>query len=293
MYPRGFEFNMNMRLYGGLLSALALMLTAAGTAAPPAKKNIGVSLERKEIREMDSSGLTLVFFLELANSSRTDYSFSEYDYRVVVEGMDYFALKTSLESPIPVERESATRISLPVKITYADLFERVPMAAGLPKASCYVTGLMIFTDSRGRPEKIPFAFSGDFPIFQDLEVEIKPLDIKTLTIGGAEFTLSFSLRNRNGFGLTLGKLAYRLEVEGRAIAEGIIAGGKTIGSQAELTLSLPLMLDFFEVGREVFDIFQKPSAAGRLSCDSRFESTWGVFNLSLAKAADIPFIRPQ
>jgi hypothetical protein len=283
---------MNMRPSGGIIAALALLL-ASGTAAPPAKKNIVVSLEKKEIREMDSSGLTLVFFLELANSSRTGYSFSEYDYRVVVEGSDYFALKTSLESPIPVEGEAATRISLPVKITYADLFERVPVAAGLPKASCYVTGLMIFTDSRGRPEKVPFAFSGDFPVFQDLEVEIKPLDIKTLTIGGAEFTLSFSLRNKNSFGLTLGKLAYKLEVEGRAIAEGTIAAGKTIESQAELTFSLPLMLDFFEVGREVFDIFEKPSAPGRLSCDSQFESTWGVFKLNLVKTADISFIRPQ
>ena len=284
---------MNTTTSGRLLVAGLFILAAAGTAAPPARKNIRVSLENKEIREMDSSGLTLIFFLELANSSRTGYSFGEYDYRVVVEGIDYFALKTSLDAPIPVEGEAATRISLPVKITYADLFERVPTAAGLSKASCYVTGLMIFTDSKGRAEKIPFAFSGDFPLFQDLEMEFKPLDIKTLTIGGTEFTLSFSLRNKNSFGLTLGKLAYKLEAEGRVIAEGTIAGGKTIESQAEFTFSLPLMLDFFEVGREVFDIFQKPSSPGRMSCESQFESTWGVFKLSLAKTADVRFNRPQ
>ena len=285
---------MNICMTRRALPVLGLLALAAAVAAsPPARKNITVTLERKEIRDLDASGLILVFFLELANSSRTAYSFSEYDYRVVVEGADYFALKTGLESPIPVAGEAATRISLPVKITYADLFERVPAAAGLPKASCYVTGLMIFTDSRGRLEKIPFAFSGDFPVFEDLEVEVKPLDIKTLTIGGAEFTLSFTLRNKNSFGLTLGPLAYKLEVEGRAIAEGTLAGGKTIESRAELTFSLPLMLDFFEVGREVFEIFQKPSAAGRLSLESRSESTWGVFKLSLAQTADIPFLRPQ
>jgi hypothetical protein len=283
---------MNKRSCGIILLVLALM-AAAGTAAPPARKNILVSLERKEIRELDSSGLTLVFFLELANSSRAGYSLSEYDYRVVVEGSDYFGLKTGLESPIPVAGEAATRISLPVKITYADLFERVPAAAGLPKASCYVTGLMVFADSRGRLEKVPFAFSGDFPLYEDLEVEVKPLDIKTLTIGGAEFTLSFTLRNKNSFGLTLGKVAYKLEVEGRAIAAGTLAAGKTIESQAELTFTLPLMLDFFEVGREIFDIFQKPSAPGRLSCESLFESTWGVFKLSLAKTTDVTFVRPQ
>jgi hypothetical protein len=270
-----------------------LLLAAALLAAAPAKKNIIISLDRKEIRDMDSSGLVLVFFLEIANSARSTYFLSEYDYRVVVEGTDYFALKTGLESPIPVEKDKTTRISLPVKITYADLLERVPGVADVPKASCYVTGLLIFADSRGRQEKIPFAFSGDFPVFRELEVEVKPLDVKTLTIGGAEFTLSFSFRNMNSFELTLGKLAYVFEAEGRTIAEGMIPGGKKIESQAEVTFSLPLMLDFFEVGREVFDIFQKTSAACLLRGDSRFDSVWGEFKVSFAKKGDIQIIRAE
>lgn len=293
MYSRAFGLNMGIRLLRRTVSSLLFFLIAAGLTASPAKKNIVVSLERKEIRDMDSSGLILVFFLEIANSSRSSYSLGEYDYRVVVEGTDYFALKTSLESPIPVEKDTTTRISLPVKITYADLLERVPAVTDVPKASCYVTGLMIFADSRGRQEKIPFAFSGDFPVFRELEVEVKPLAVKTLTIGGAEFTLTFSFRNRNSFELTLGKLAYKFEVEGRTFAEGIIPGGKKIESQAEVVFSLPLMLDFFEVGREVFDIFQKPSAACLLSGGSRVDSVWGELKVSFVKKEDIQIIRAQ
>lgn len=270
-----------------------LLLAAIILAAMPAKKNIVISLERKEIRDMDSSGLILVFFLEIANSARSSYSLGEYDYRVVVEGTDYFALKTNLAAPILVEKDTATRISLPVRITYADLLERVPAVADLPKASCYVTGLLIFADSRGRQEKIPFAFSGDFPVFRELEVEVKPLVVKTLTIGGAEFTLSFSFLNRNSFELTLGKLAYKFEVEGRTIAEGIIPGGKKIESQAEVVFSLPLMLDFFEVGREAFDIFQKPSAAFLLSGGSRVDSVWGELKVSFVKKGDVQIVRAQ
>jgi len=275
------------------LSCLLFFLIAAGLTASPANKNIVVSLERKEIRDMDSSGLILIFFLEIANSARSSYSLGEYDYRVVVEGADYFALKTSLEEPILVEKDKTTRISLPVKITYADLLERVPSVADVPKASCYVTGLLIFADSRGRQEKIPFAFSGDFPVFRELEVEVKPLAVKTLTIGGAEFTLSFSFQNRNSFELTLGKLAYKFEVEGRTIAEGVIPGGKKIESQAEVVFSLPLMLDFFEVGREVFDIFQKPSAVFLLTGDSRVDSVWGELKVSFAEKGDVQIIRAQ
>ena len=293
MYSRGFGLNMSKTVLRWTVSGLLFFVLAAGLMGFPASKNIVVSLERKEIRDMDSAGLILVFFVEITSSARSSYSLGEYDYRVVVEGTDYFALKTSLESPIPVEKDRTTRISLPVRITYADLLERVPGAADVPKASCYVTGLLIFTDSRGRQEKIPFAFSGDFPVFRELEVEVKPLEVKTLTIGGAEFTLSFSIRNRNSFELTLGKLAYKLEAEGHPIVEGSIPGGKKIESQAELTYSLPLMLDFFEIGREVFDIFQKPSAACLLSGESRADSVWGELKLNFAKKSDVRIVRTQ
>jgi len=274
-----------------ILSGLLLFLAAVGMTAPAAKKNILVTLEKKEIRDMDSSGLILVFFLEIANSARSTYSLTEYDYRVVVEGTDYFALKTGLESPIPVEKNMNVHIFLPVKITYPDLLERVPAAAGVPKASCYVTGLLIFTDNRGKREKIPFAFSGDFPFFQELEVEVKPLAVKTLTIGGTEFTLSFSFRNRNSFEVTLKKLAYRFEAEGRTLAEGVIPGEKKIESQGEAGFSLPLMLDFFEVGREAFDILNKPSAACLLSGSSGIDSVWGEFKLSFAQKGDVQIVR--
>jgi len=289
---------MNRWLKGITLGGLFLFLAAealmgGGLSSFSAKKNLAVTLEKKEIRDLDSSGLILVFFLEISNSARTDYSLMQYDYRVVVEGTDYFALKTALESPIVVEKESSTRILLPIRITYADLFERMPAVADLAKASCYATGLLIFADSRGRQEKIPFAFSGDFPVFRGLEIEVKPLDVKTLTIGGTEFTLSFSIRNKNGFELTVKGLTYKLEAEGRTIAEGAVPGEKKIESQGEVGFRLPLMLDFFEVGREAFEIFSRPSAACLLSGRLKFESVWGEFRLNFAEKDDIPIIRAQ
>lgn len=293
MYPKGFGLSMQRSRSRRTVCSLLFFLMAVGLAAPAAKKNIIVTLERKEIRDMDSSGLILVFFIDIASSARTTYFLTEYDYRVVVEGEDYFALRTGLESPIPVEKDTTTHISLPVRITYSDLLERVPGVADVPKASCYATGLLIFADSRGRKEKIPFAFSGDFPVFRELELEVKPLAVKTLTIGGAEFTLSFSFRNRNSFDVTLRKLAYKFEAEGRTLAEGAIPGEKKIESQGEASFSLLLMLDFFESGREVFAIFNQPSAAFLLSGNSGIDSVWGEFKLSFAQKGDVQIVRAQ
>ena len=65
---------------------------------------------------------------------------------------------------------------------------------------------------------------------------------------------------------------------------------KKIESLGEATFNLPLMLDFFEVGREVYDIFKKPSAVFLLSGDSRFDSIWGEFKMSFAQKADLPIV---
>jgi LEA14-like dessication related protein len=283
----------NMVWSRGKKSALWILVFLAATSAATAaaRKNIAVSLDRKEIREMDSTGLILVFYLQMTNSSASaSYSLTQYDYRVVVQGTDYFALRTSLDAPIVVERKGSTRISLPIKITYADLFERVPGIEESPKLPCYVTGLLIFSDHRKREEKVPFAFSGEFPIFKGLEVTIQPLRIKTLTIGGTEFIFSFSCRNRNSFEMVLKNLAYKIEIEGKPVSEGVIKGDQRIEGQSEKAFPLPVMLDFFEVGRDLFDIFQRSSVNCRLNGQTQAESPWGEIKIVLSEQASVNLV---
>jgi LEA14-like dessication related protein len=246
-----------------------------------AKRNIVLSLDKKEIRDMTSAGLVLAFTIEVGNTSSTTYSLSEYDYRVVVQDVDFFAWRTALDEPIPVAGESKTRIALPVKISYADLFKAIPGLEGKPKLGCYVTGLMIFTDARKHQEKVPFAFSGDFPIFKGIGVAIQPITIKTLTIGGTEFDFAFACRNPNDFEIVLGDLGYRLELDGKKAAEGTIRGDNKLEPGGEKSFRVPVMLDFFEIGKEYYAIFDKPSAAGRLVLRTEADSSWGPFKLAL------------
>ncbi len=287
----GFMMNLKTLTLIGVTGCLLFAAAAPGPA--PAKKKITISLERKEIREMNAGGLVLVFYLEVANAERSSYSLAEYDYRVVVQDADYFALRTVLEDPIPVGAESSTRISLPLRITYPDLLERVPAAGEGTKALCYIIGQMVFADDRGRQEKIPFAFSGEFPIYRPLAVGILPLEVKTLTIGGAVFEAAFTLRNDNSFEMVLGRLSYTLALDGRTAAEAVIPAGKRIESRGEIRLALPHMLEFFEVGRELHDVLQKPSAAAELHLQTRAESIWGEIEIDSVQRGDIQLNRPQ
>jgi LEA14-like dessication related protein len=276
----------------GALLGLLLLLLASGAAAA-AKKDISISLSHKEIKDMDSSGLTLVFYLRVANSSSTPYYLTQYDYRVVVQETDYFSLKTSLEDPIRIQENGSTLISLPVKITYDLLYGEVKGLEGSQKIACYVTGLMVFSDGKRREEKTPFAFPGEFPVFSGLEWTILPVQVKSFSVGGVEFTFSFSCRNRNAFEVALGDLTYRIALAGQSIAEGTIRGENRIESQGERIFSLLLMVDFFETGKELFPVFDQPSVACQLSGEATATSVWGDFNVTLSKDEVVDIQRKQ
>jgi LEA14-like dessication related protein len=272
------------------LFVLFVLILASGVGAA-AKKNISISLSKKEIRDMDSSGLTLVFYLKISNSSPSPYYLTQYDYRVVVNGTDYFSLKTPLDEPILMEKNGDTLISLPVKITYALLFETVKGIEGNTKVTCYVTGLMTFSDGKRKVEKTPFAFLGEFPNFKDLAIEIHPLEVKNLTVGGVDFVFSFSCRNKNNFEVVLGNVAYQLALAGKKISEGVIPGENRIEAQGGKEFSLPLILDFFEVGKELYAVFDQPSSDCQFSGEAPASSVWGNFKLIFSKNEKINISR--
>jgi len=291
VYPKSFKEKMSEKnRRKGALFCLCVLLLACGVAGA-AKKYISVSLSKKEIRDMDSSGLILVFYLRISNSSSSPYYLMQYDYRVVIQETDYFSLKTPLDEPIRVEKNGDTLISLPVKISYDLLFEAVKGIEGSSKVSCYVTGLMTFSDGKRREEKIPFAFPGEFPVFKDLEIEIHPLEVNDLSVGGVDFTFAFSCRNKNAFEVVLGNLTYRLALAGQIVSEGVIKGENGIEAQGEKAFSLPLILDFFEVGKELLAVFDRPSAAGQFSGEAQAASVWGDFKLVFSTNENINIVR--
>jgi LEA14-like dessication related protein len=287
----GFLMKSDILKKAGALGLFVLLFATAGPLTPAAKKNITVSLSKKEVRDLSGSGLVLVFFVRVANSSSTEYALSRYDYRVVVQETDYFSLQTSMEEPIPVRAGRETLISLPVKITYSMLHEAVPGAKGNADIPCYVTGLLIFIDAKKKEQKVPFAFSGEFPAYSDPELLVMPVELKTLTIGGAELVFSFICRNPNSFELVLRDIAYRLRLGGREVSQEVIPGESPIQGGAERVFSLNLILDFFELGKEMFGVFERPSVPCELEWEARAASVWGDLKIGSLKQEDVPIVR--
>lgn len=268
---------------------LLLILGAAGAAA--ARKDLAITLKEQKVEGLTSSGLVLAFHLNISNSAASPYFLSGYSYRVLVNQKVYLNLQTSLDQRLEIRAEGETLVSFPVKITYALLFEAIP---GIEeKAACDLSGEILFQDSRRRETKMLFFVSGSFPIFKDPGVELLPLKVRDLTVGGSDLSFEVRFKNPNAFDLIVAEISYSLALAGTKIADGSFGGNKNIDARGDKIFSLPLLLDFSELGMEVYNAFQNPAVSCRFSGEIEVSTIWGNLRIPFDKSGDIPVAGPS
>lgn len=243
-------------------------------------KDLKIELRDKRIRDFSLEGLTLVFYVNIVNSSSKVYFLSGYEYRFIVNQKDYLQLQTGLEEGVKIEAKDETLVAFPIKITYANLFRTIPEMENELHANCNLVGWARFSEGRRERGKIALAFTGDFPIFWKPELELVQLKVNTLTVGGADLNFDVKFKNRNRFDLIVDRISYTLSVAGYKIEEGSISGDKNIDKQGEKIFSLPLLLNFFDVGKEVFNVLDKRSTQCRFSGVIEVKTVWGRLAIS-------------
>lgn len=240
------------------------------------KKDVKVELESRVIKDLSPEGLILTFYLKIINSSSKDYYLASYDYRFIVQQAEYLKLSISLDDLIRVPARQKIFIAWPVKITYQHLFDTIPSLKNELKAVCYLSGQLGVADQKGKIKgQIPVAFSGEFPLFKKPKARISKLKINQISIGGADIDFRVVFINENGFELLVDRIKYEISIGGHKIGVGEISGDKNLPPQGEKEFHLPLLLSFFELGREVAGFFQLPEVNCQFSGEVEIRTVWG------------------
>jgi LEA14-like dessication related protein len=262
-----------MRRLCTLLVLLGLL--PVGALSLSLKDDITILLRERQVQNLDNTGLNLVFYVQIKNSATKAYFLSGYSYRFVVDQTEYLRLQTTLDSGLRLEPSRETLIALPVKVTYEHLFRTVEGIQAKDKSLCYIMGELAFADEKRERGRLPFSFSGEFPIYRNPEVELVALNINMLTIGGSDLDLEIKLINTNGFELLVQRVSYKIGVGNRPIGDGNIGGDKSIPANGEKTFQLPLLLNFFEVGKDVYAFLQQDTAPCQFSGEIEIQTIWG------------------
>jgi len=261
---------------------VVLFWGAAWPLPAAAKDEITLALKDKVIKDLSSSGLTLSFQIAVVNPARAPRELVRYRYRVRIDQKEYINTEITLSRPLPVPADGETLIALPVKITYDLLRQAVGPVEG--QALCDIVGDMFFLTERGKEQRVAFAYSGEFPIFKDPEVDLLPLDVLDLTVGGADVVFHPRFKNPNGYDLVVEAIDYELYFGGRLILSGAIPDDKSLPLRGEKTFALPFLVDFFEAGDEVRAEFSKDEFPCRFSGQIRIASVWGLLVVRFDRA---------
>ncbi|MCJ7679321.1 MAG: LEA type 2 family protein [Candidatus Aminicenantes bacterium] len=257
------------------LCFLSIMLIAGTWSSAALKDDVKVTLVEKQIQNLQADGLTLALYLKIENLSSRPCFFSGYSYRFVVLERDFIQYPLStLTDGIKIESRSSTTISLPVKITYSYLFKEVPGTADLDSVSCYLMGRLHFSDGRRDWGYVPVAYTADFPIYKEPEVRFLPLEIKAMTLAGADVLFRFKLINSNGFDLPVERLDYELYFGGHSVGTGRIDGDKGLKAKSEKEFSIPLLLNFAEMERGIQGLLQTDRLNCKLTGELEIRPSW-------------------
>ena len=243
------------------------------------QKDIKLTLVEKQVQDLSPDGLKLVFYVNLNNTSSDTYYLSGYNYQFLIGQDEYVNLSVPLEPGLQVPAVQDTMIALPVKITYDLMFRAVPETADMDMIQCFIRGELGFSDNRRERGRIPFSFSGEFPIFKEPQVKLNAVKVNTLTIGGADLEFDVTFFNPNTFELMVDAITYSVKIGGHSINNGRIRGDKNIPKQGEKEFSLPALINFYEVGKDVYALLQQDSASCIFNGEMQLRTVWGRMTL--------------
>ena len=263
-----------MKKYFIYLPTLLIILAGFGFAGP-LDKDLSISLEVKQVENLTTTSLSYVFYLNIKNVSSRFYFLTRYRYRFVVDEKEYLQLNTVPSAGLEIRPSETTMVAIPVKITYEHLFQAIKGISEMDSVSCYLMGELFFSDGRKERGSLPIAFNGEFPIFKAPEVEIISLDTNTLSIAGADLDFLVKIKNSNGFNLRIHKITYTLKLSGLPVDEGQIEGDKNIETRGEKDFALHLLLNFFDVGKDLYPVLQKSDVEAAFSGEIGILANWG------------------
>jgi len=272
---------------------LAVLLIASAQFSYPLSldNDLKIELKDRRIRDFSLEGLTLVFYVNITNSSSKAYYLSSYDYRFLVNHQDYIQLQKRLDDGLKIEAKNEILVAFPVKITYEHLFRVIPEMREEGHPVCNLVGWAWFTDGRRERGKLALAFTGEFPIFWKPEVELVNIHVKTLTIGGADIDFEVKFMNQNEFELFVDRISYNLVLGGHPLDQGMISGDKNIEKQGEKIFALPFLLDFFDVGKDVYNILKQSSSQCTFSGEVEIQTIWGRLTIPYEKRGVVSITR--
>jgi LEA14-like dessication related protein len=211
-----------------------------------------INIANANLKEMD-----LVFHIQVVNHYPIGVKLPAFDYTFLINEHVFLKGENALNQTISAS--SNNQVEVPVRIHFVDLYQSMKALVSEDKANYQLQGNLHFDVPLLGRLTIPFDKKGELPLLKMPRLSVKGLRMKSLNFASAKLALDIEMDNPNAFFMLLKHFSYNFSVDGLKWADGTLQKNITFEKQGKSNLSIPITLNFFEMGQSVFNLIKKRS----------------------------------
>lgn len=237
------------------LIAITIFLSACSVFQGFVSENVKepkVDFVGAKLSGLSLDAVDLLFDLKIENPNRVGVKLAGLDYDLFLDGNSF--VKGNQDKGIEIPSAGAETIQLPVSLRFSDIYKTFENLKDQGASNYQIKCGFSFDVPVLGVVRVPVSKSGEFPLIKLPKLSLDSLKLDRLTLTGADLKLGLKLNNPNVFSMVLGGLNYQFKLNKQDIISGLSNNSTQIKGKGDSMIEIPISLDFFQVGKSVYQI---------------------------------------
>ncbi len=237
-----------------IIPLLCILLIASGCATikgmvqKPQVRFAGMGLDNLSLLEA-----TPIFKFKVSNPNAFGVMIKSVAYNLKINQRKF--IKGVADKGVQLPAGETDIIEVPITVNYLDLFESITEFKNSARVDYDLSGNIEIG-----PFTIPYENQGKLTIPRLPRVSLQNVKVADLTLTGADVTFDLEIGNDNPFALNLSGLNYGIRLGGKEFISGETRAIPTVEKNGFSTLSVPMRVNFFKLGRSVYNLLKSSTS---------------------------------
>lgn len=243
-----------------------------------------VAFDRLDVQSVDWEGADAEFVFVVDNPNPVEIKLARFDYALSFADVSW--LEGDDPDGLVLAASSGSELSLPLSLEFQSLYDVVQATRGLDTVPFGLDGSFGFDTPAGIVD-LPYDADGGFPALRTPSFAFSKVRVEDLGLTSATVAIDLDVDNEHGSNLVFDNFAYGIEMSGTSVGSGTIANLGTVFGAETGTLSIPIEIDFLDVGTAVYEAITTGEVNLGLQASTDVETPFGVVPLSIDESGRV------
>lgn len=211
-----------------------------------------VSIKQSNIKNFSFEHVDLELTLNIDNPNFIPIDVAGLDYSLAIDGKSLLSGQQS--QGIKIGAQQTSDIVVPITLKFADIKKIVSNFLNKDQFDYEFTSNVLMQLPIIGAKTLTVSKADTLPVPKTPKVSLSNIKVDQLGLTSAKLIVDMNIDNPNAFGVNLQDFIYNVNINGSQWAKGKIDSQQQIAKKGQTTLSLPIDLNLFEMGRSVYNM---------------------------------------